>query len=413
MSIFNLAWLLAGLCVLVHCHHIPIDFQADNQYSLVGHQNLPHLKIAPGNIDFAFKLYHEVALGAAKKNIFFSPLGISTAFSMLALGAKSHTLSQLLSGLSFNQTEITEQEIRENFRALLEHLNNPSRNIELTLGNALFIDEEFKPLKKFLKDAKYFFKSDISHTNFNNSEEAEEEINSYIKKKTNGKLVDVVKGLDAEVVTVLVNYIFMKAHWKNPFNPSNTQEDYFFVDEHTTIKVPMMFRNGLYYTYHDTDLSCQVAVLPYQGTTSAFFVLPDPGKMKQVEDALGRELFLKWLNSLREQRINLHLPKFSISTKYVLKGILRRLGITDIFTNEANLSGITGKPDLQISKAFHQTYLNVHENGTEAAAATVIEAVPVSLFPIMKMSRPFLMIIFESNSQSILFMGRITNPNEN
>ncbi|KAH0620395.1 hypothetical protein JD844_020803 [Phrynosoma platyrhinos] len=412
MSNFNLALLLAGLCSFVHCHHIPAYFQVPREI-YHGPNNYPYHDISIGNANFAFKFYHDVALGAARKNIFFSPLSISTAFSMLALGAKSHTLSQLLSGLSFNLTEITEQKIHEGFHALIEHLNHPSKNIELTLGNALFIDEQLKPLNKFLQDAKHFYKSDISHTNFNNSEEAEEQINSYIDKKTNGKLVDVVKGLDADVLMVLVNCMFMKAYWENPFNPKITREYDFFVDEHTTVKVPMMYRYGRYYTYYDRDVSCQVVVLPYKGTISAYFILPDPGKMKQVEDALGLDLLIKWFTSLTEERVNLYLPKFSISTKYVLKGILRRLGITDIFTEDADLSGITGKPDLKVSKAIHQAYLNVYENGTEAAAATHNELVPNSLSSIIKINRPFIMAIMETQSMSFLFMGKITNPNEN
>ncbi|XP_067324245.1 alpha-1-antiproteinase-like [Anolis sagrei] len=413
MSNIYLAWLLAGLWTFAQTHCISNYTEGHSQPSPAEVlYNLPHHNIVPGNVDFTFKFYCQVSLGEARNNILFSPLSISTALSMLLLGAKHRTQSQLLSGLSFNQTEISGQEICEGFNNSLHLLNDPSNEIELNLGNALFIDEEMKPLKKFVHDAKHFYNSDISHTNFKNSEQAEEQINYYIEKKTNGQFVDVIRGLETDVSMVLVNYMFMKAYWKNPFSFKNTREDYFFVDEQTTVRVPMMFSNALYKTYNDTDLSCQLVEIPYKGTTSALFILPEPGKMKQVEDALEKGILLKWLHSVEEQRINLHLPRFTIHAKYVLRGLLRRMGITDIFTDEADLSGITGKPELKVSKAVHQVHLSVHENGTEAAAAaTFDETVSNSLSPIIIFNRPFVLIISESRSNSILFMGRIINPN--
>nr|XP_060612121.1 alpha-1-antiproteinase-like [Anolis sagrei ordinatus] len=372
----------------------------------------PSLKIAPGNADFAFKFYHQLASEAANKNIVFSPVSISIAFALLSMGAKANTLRQLLVGLGFNPKEISDQEIHNGFRHLLLALNRPQAELELSIGNALFTHNQFKLLQKFLKDAKHFYQAEILPTNFKKLKEAEQQINSYIEKKTHGKLKDVVKNLDPLVVLVIVNYVFLKAYWEKPFNYQLTQEDDFFVDEQTTVKVPMMNRDSFFNAYYDKDLGCQVVQLPYKGDASALFILPDTGKLKLVENALGKKVLLKWEKSLRPQKIHLTLPRFSLDGSYDVEKTLRKLGIMDVFTDHADLSGISGAPNLKVSKAIHKAYLNVNENGTEAAAVTVIEVGPTSLSELIKYDRPFIFLILHETNKSILFMGRLKNPNK-
>uniref|UniRef100_A0A8C3SHW8 Serpin domain-containing protein n=1 Tax=Chelydra serpentina TaxID=8475 RepID=A0A8C3SHW8_CHESE len=166
--------------------------------------------LAPSNADFAFRFYKQIKLEAADKNVFFSPLSISTAFAMLSLGAKSTTLSQILQGLSFNLTEIEEREIHEGFHHLIHMLNRPDSEIQVNIGNALFIDDQLKLLQKFLEDAKTLYESEAFLSNFQNSAEAEKQINDYIENKTHGKIANLVKDLDPFTVMVLVNYIFFK-----------------------------------------------------------------------------------------------------------------------------------------------------------------------------------------------------------
>ncbi|XP_053142875.1 alpha-1-antiproteinase-like [Hemicordylus capensis] len=408
MANVHLCLLLAGLCALAYAHHVP-DHHEDYEHQH-DHHSEPCQKIAAGNADFAFRFYHQVASDQpAGKNILFSPLSMSTAFAMLMLGAKSDTLNQLLSGLGFNQTEVSEQEIHEGFLHLLQKLNRPDAEIEFNIGNALFTNNELQPLEKFLNDTKHYYQTEVHPTDFKNLTEAEGKINEFIEKKTHGKLVDVVKGLDPEVVMVLVNYMFLKAYWKEPFNPLSTREGDFYVDEETTVKVDMMKKESLFKSYFDNDLSCHVVQLPYKGSASALFILPKQGKMKQVEEALGTALVAKWLNSLQSRRIDLSIPKFSMSSSYDVKEILQKMGVTDVFTNGADLSGITGKRNLKVSKAVHKAHLNVHENGTEAAAATVLEVVFFTSFtPSIQFNHPFFMVFVKEDK--IVLMGRVANP---
>uniref|UniRef100_A0A8D0LC34 Serpin domain-containing protein n=1 Tax=Sphenodon punctatus TaxID=8508 RepID=A0A8D0LC34_SPHPU len=359
-------------------------------------KNMTCHKIAPSNANFAFRFYKQIAAEADAKNVFFSPVSISTAFAMLTLGAKSTTQSQIYEGLAFNLTEIEEQEIHEGFHHLIQMFSLSDSEILLNMGNALFIDEKLKLLPKFLDDIKSFYASEGFSSNFTDSAEAEKQINDYIKKKTKGEIVDLVKNLGPDTVMVLVNYILFKAYWEHPFNYENTREEDFFVDGKTS------------------HLSCSVVELPYKGSAKALFILPDEGKMKQVEDALSTmEVFPKWKKSLRKRRISLYIPRFSISGTYDIKEIFQRMGVTEVFTDQADLSGITGSPELKVSKAIHRAHLNVHENGTEAAATTVLEISLYSVPPVIKLNRPFLFFIVEETTHSVLFMGKVVNPTEN
>uniref|UniRef100_A0A670HY67 Kallistatin-like n=1 Tax=Podarcis muralis TaxID=64176 RepID=A0A670HY67_PODMU len=402
-----LCLLLAGLCAFAHCHHT-LDHKEDHDHSPLaeGDRDLPSVKIVQGNADFAFRFYHHVASETAEKNIIFSPLSISAALAILSLGAQNTTLSQLLLGLGFNQSDTSEQEIHEGFHHLLHMLNLPNAEIKLSIGNALFTNDQVKLVKKFLDDAKHFYEADVLPTNFMNPAVAESQINGYIKNKTNGKLDDVVQGLDPEAVMIIVNYIYMTAFWKNPFNYLHTSEGDFYVDDQTTVKVPMMNKDSRFETYRDNILSCEVVKLPYKGDVSAFFILPDQGKMKQVENALSKDVLLKWMKLLA-------LPRFTISSNYVLQEMLRKMNITEVFTNRADLSGITGKPELKVSKASHKAVLDVNERGTEAAAVSFGSDkkgpnAPSSV--LLKFDRPFFFFMWAPEDWVMLFMGKIVNP---
>ncbi|NWT51281.1 A1AT protein, partial [Erythrocercus mccallii] len=367
-------------------------------------------RVVSSNTDFAFQFYRQATTQERGKNIFFSPVSISAALALLALGSRGTSQAQVLEGLAFNLTNIQKEEIHDGFRQLLLLLDHPGSQVQLSMGNTLFMDKHLKPMKTFLKDIKKLYRGQAFSSSFQNATEAKKEINDYVKNKTHGTINQILEDLDPNTLMVVVNYIYFKAYWEKPFNIKGTHKDYFHVNAKTSVEVEMMTQDGFYKAYSDRKMSCKVVQIPYKGDVAALFILPNKGKMKQLERALTKNTVSKWERSLQRWRMEVHIPKLSISGTYDLKRILMNLGITDVFSNQADLSGITGNPDVKVSKATHKALLKIHENGTEAAAASSIDFLPHSAPPIVKFDHPFLLLIVDQYTQSILFMGKIVNP---
>ncbi|XP_053142049.1 alpha-1-antitrypsin-like isoform X2 [Hemicordylus capensis] len=395
-----LCLILVGLSTVTHGHHV-----TERQNSTAPH------KLSATILKFGFQLYQHFSSASPNKNVFFSPISITSPLVLLSLGAKSDTHTQLLEGLGFNLTQIQEKEIHDGLHDTFAVLTRSDNLDKIDIGQALFLKDELNPLQTFLHDVKEHFEADVFRAKFQEPHEAEKQINDYVKNKTHGMIEELVKGLDQETVLVIVSYIVFKGDWKFPFDPESTREDDFFVDSTTTVRVPMMHRLGWFHYYFDSDLSCTVLQMDYNGTATAFFVLPEKGKMHQLEAALSAETATKWAENIRRGTASVFFPKFTISTTSHLKEALIKLGI-DIFSNQVDLSGITGKPDLKVSKVTHKAVLTINERGTEAAAATAVEAIPMSLPPTISYNSPFLVMIYEKNTKTTAFLGKIVNPKE-
>lgn len=213
--------LLAALCCLVPSSLTSPQGDMVQETDAHSHEHEHHQqqavhKIAPNLADFAFSLYRQVAHESNTSNIFFSPVSIAVAFAMLSLGTKGDTHTQILHGLDFNLTERAEPEIHKGFEQLLQTLNQPDNQLQLTMGNGLFISEAVKLTQKFLEDVKQLYHSQAFSINFEDTEEAKKQINDYVEKGTQGKIVDLVKELDKDTVLILVNYIFFKGKVAQP-----------------------------------------------------------------------------------------------------------------------------------------------------------------------------------------------------
>uniref|UniRef100_A0A8C0R0X5 Serpin family A member 4 n=1 Tax=Canis lupus dingo TaxID=286419 RepID=A0A8C0R0X5_CANLU len=180
------------------------------------------------------------------------------------------------------------------------------------------------------------------------------------------------------------------------------------------VQVPMMLQDTAHHWYlNDRYLPCSVLRMDYKGNMTAFFILPNRGKMKQVEEALTPEMLTRWNRLLQKRKLELHFPKFSISGSYQLNEILPKMGFVDLFSRQVDLSGITKEKKLQVSKSFHKAILEVDEVGTQAAAATGIFTTFLSAWHnhrVLWFNRPFFVVIFSTNTQSILFLGKVVNP---
>ncbi|KAF6132826.1 serpin family A member 5 [Phyllostomus discolor] len=328
---------------------------------------------APGNQNFTFDLYRALAADSPDQNIFFSPLSISESLALIYLAAASDTKTQISEALGLPAQGGREEEeaFHRGSHQLLQELRQPRADLQLGLGTALFILPTVHVRDAFLSAARTLYLADTFPTNFRDPKAAQKQINDYVAKQTNGKIVDLVKDLDSSEIMVMVNYIFFKAKWETSFDHKSTLKQDFHVTSETVVQVPMMRREDECYYLLDRNLYCRVVGVPYQGNATALFILPGQGKMEQVEAGLSQETLRRWLKKLTKRKLQLYLPKFSMEGSYQLEKVLPKLGIRDLFTSQADLTGFTNHSNIQVSEMVHRAAVEVDESGTKAAAATV------------------------------------------
>nr|XP_012594092.1 serpin A11 isoform X2 [Microcebus murinus] len=413
-------WLLgAGILASVQCQPLP----AHGEKSLGGLQPSSHQlsepapayhKITPTITNFALRLYKQLAADSPG-NVFFSPVSIAATLALLSLGAQANTSTQILEGLGFNLTETPEADIHRGFQSLIRTLDLPSPKLELKVGSSLFLDKQLKPQQQFLDSIKELYGAFAFSANFTDSVTTGRQINEYVRKQTYGQIVDCLQEFKQDTLMVLSNYIFFKAKWKHPFHRYQTQkQESFFVDERTSLQVPMMHQKEMHRFLYDQEVACTVLQIEYSGNALALLILPDPGKMRQVEAALQPETLRKWGQLFLPSLLDLHLPRFSIAGTYNLEEVLPRIGLTNIFNSEADLSGLTGQLNRTIFRVSHKAAVAINEKGTEAAAASGLLSQPPALngtsAPPAHFSRPFLLLLWEVTTQSLLFLGKVVNP---
>ncbi|XP_045417385.1 serpin A12 [Lemur catta] len=365
-------------------------------------------ELAKRNMGFGFKLLKKLASIDSSRNIFFSPLSISTAFSMLSLGAQDTTLAEIKQG--FNFRKMPEKDLHEGFHYLIRKLNQETQRVKMKLGNTLFIDQKLQPQREFLRDIKNLYYADTVPTNFQNMENAREQINNYVSEKTHGKINNLVKNIDSGTVMLLTNYIFFRAKWQYEFDPKSTKEEDFILERNNSVKVPMMFHGGMYEVGRDDQLSCTVLEIPYLKNITATFVLPDEGKMRHLEEALQEDIFAKWKPLMLHRVVDVTVPKLHITGTHDLKRTLSHLGITRVFEEHGDLTRISPHRSLKVGEAVHEAELKMDEKGTEGAAGSGAQTLPMETPMPVKINKPYILIIHETLTPSILFLGKIVNP---
>ncbi|XP_017402515.1 putative alpha-1-antitrypsin-related protein [Cebus imitator] len=418
---FSVSWgvlLLAGLCCLV-----PGTLAEDPQEDDVPEMHASHhdqgawedpacQKISHNITDFTFDLYKELADLSKTSNILVAPASVAMDFAMLSLGTKADTRTEILEGLNFNVTEMPEPKIHECFQQFLQAFSRPNSQLQLTAGSSLFINKSVKLADTFLEDIKRLYHSEPFSINFRDTEEAKEQMNNYVEKRIARKIVDLLKHLKKETSLALVDYLSFHGKWKDKFVAERIMVEGFHVDDKTIIRVPMINRLGRFDVHRDKELSSWVLAQHYVGNATAFFILPDPKKMQHLEDKLTYSHFEHIQRATDLRTISVHFPRLFISENYELKPVLRNLGITKIFSNEADLSGVSQEAPLKLSKAVHVAELRVDEKETEATGAPYLEEKAWSKYQTVMFNRPFLVIIKEDNTNFPLFMGKVVNPTQ-
>ncbi|XP_017546729.1 hibernation-specific plasma protein HP-55-like [Pygocentrus nattereri] len=364
------------------------------------------------NNDFAFRLYKSIVAQpeSQSRNVFFSPLSVSTALAALSLGAAGETHEQLLSGLGFNSSILTSEEVHQAFLSLLQTLNQRT-GVDLEVGTALYVQDTFKPHADFLEKMKRFYLSDGFSVDFTKTAETTEQINKYVSEKTRGKISKFIEDLDSRTIMYLLSYIYFKGKWIIPFDPKSTQQRDFHLDDETTVPVQMMYNKDYFDAHYDQQLSAQVLILHYNDSLSMMLALPEKG-LSALEETISTQHIVKWLRWAMKRKFEIYVPKLSLKTSYSLKNILTGMGMADMFTNKANFTGISSEENLFVSEADHQASLDVDETGATATAVTGVGFMPMSWVhtPVLVFDRPFMIFIVDRETKNVLFMGKIFNP---
>ena len=365
--------------------------------------------VAAGNNRFAFDLYRRLATDPAYAggNLFFSPYSISSALAITYEGARGTTADEIGAVLHLPTNDTLR---REGFAALNAALNRGSGNYTLRTANALWAEETHSFLPDYIDVAARWYGANVTNLDFiENPEGSRETINRWVEERTEDRIRDLLppNSIDPLTRLVITNAIYYNGTRVEEIDANETREEEFRVGQNEMFLAPMMHGESAY-PYAETE-TLQVLEMPYahgNGTELSMLVLlPKEDSLTAAEEALDADL----RESLAPQNVRVFFPKFTLETEYPLPGTLAAMGMPTAFTGDADLSGMDGTKDLFITGVFHKAFIDVNEEGTEAAAATGVIA-GGGVTPVFRADHPFVFLIVEKDSGAILFMGRVVNP---
>jgi len=372
--------------------------------------------VVEGNTAFALDLYGH--LKGTSGNLFFSPYSISTALAMTYAGARGDTEKQMGKVFHFDTDQ---QRLHEAFGGLQNQLNEyrKQKGIGLSVANALWTQQGHPFLPDFLKTAKEDYQANLNQIDFKTgAESARNEINHWVAQQTRDRIQNILPAgsLDALTRLVLANAIYFKGAWTDPFDKAATSIQPFHLSPTGKVEVPLMhhFDNVAYFENSDF----QAVQLPYStGQLAMVVLLPrQVDGCNRLEQQLNASLLSRCLDQMKKQKVEIFLPRFKLESGFDLVQPLASIGMPDAFGQKADLSGIDGSRELFISGIFHKAWGEVNEEGTEAAAATVVAVAgraiskPPPLPPVFRADHPFIFLIQDTRSGSLLFLGRLMNP---
>lgn len=382
--------------------------QTASKLKQVGEVN-PQLVAA--NTRFGFKLFEEIRKRSPDKNIFISPASVAIALGMTYSGAGGETRQAM--GKTLELPQLGWQEVNTANAALLASLSDADPKVKFAIANSLWANRDISFQPGFIDKIEDFYAAQISKLNFKDPAAAEQ-INNWVKQRTNSKIDKIVDRIDPDAILFLVNAIYFKGTWTSPFSKASTRERPFTLLDGSQKQHPLMSRSGEY-RYFENELF-QAVSLPYgAGRLSLYVFLPKPGSALQTfYNRLNGQTWEQWMQQFKSRPGAVELPRFKLEYESRLDGALKALGMQVAFDRRrADFSGMT-PARASIDRVAHKTFVEVNEEGTEAAAATGagITATSVPTQPPFKMTvdRPFFCVIRDNKTGTLLFMGAIVNP---
>ncbi|XP_005373088.1 PREDICTED: serpin B13 [Chinchilla lanigera] len=383
------------------------------------------------NTHFGFNLFKEL-----KKihdgNILFSPVGMSTAVGMLSLVTRGATTSQLQK--VFHLEKDTEgsrtkgeekkiektEEIHEQIQMFLTEIRKLPDDYELYIANRLFGEKTFLFLQKYLDYVEKYYHASLEPVDFvNAADQSRKKINAWVESQTNEKIKDLFpeNSLSSSTKLVLINAIYLKGKWDREFKKENTKEEEFWLDKSTSKSVQMMAQSHSFSFVYLEDLQAKIVGIPYKNNELSMFVLlpNDVDGLEKIIDKITPEKLMEWTNpgQMETRNVSLHLPRLEVQDSYDLEAVLMALGLGNAFSEQdAHCSGMDPHSKLQAQRFLHRCFLEVTEDGTEAAEATsmTFTVSSDSGYEYVHCNHPFLFFIRHNESKNILFFGRFSSP---
>jgi len=426
--LFRRFFLLLGfLCVIVlvlKIIHVHRETTAPFSEPPIPFTASPEVKSAvDGNTAFALDLYQK--LKARPGNLFFSPYSVSTALAMTYAGARGQTESEMAKALHFNPAQTN---LPAAFGALGARMNQIQRwnRITLTTANSLWCQKDYHFTEAFLNLARKYYGAEARRVDFKRSPQAaSSEINQWVERETKGKINNVVEpGQFTDPTRLLLcDAIYFKGAWQHQFKMSDTKPGAFHITTNETVTVPMMSQKARFKLARSDDDSVELLELPYSGTDLSMIILlpqveypasdaEQPG-LPDLEQKLAADNLWAWLFKLDQARSReawVTLPRFTTTQSFELAKELKSLGMPSAFNDSADFSGMDGTTNLFIAEVIHKAFVEVNEAGTEAAATTWVNAQALSQSGSFIVDHPFIFLIRENGSGTILFLGRIVDP---
>ena len=378
-------------------------------------------QLAAGNRAFALDLYHR--LETRDGNLFYSPYSVSAAVAMTYAGAEGGTAEEMADVFHFLMEE---ERLHPAFNALDQYLeslaaqeipDDMGESFQLNIANAIWGQKDFHFESDFLDTLAANYGAGLRLLDYVlEPEKSRIKINDWVSDQTKERIQDLIPqgAINSDTRLVLSNAIYFKATWLEPFEESLTEDGFFYGLDGQKITTPMMsLGSDASFPYYQGD-GLQVVELPYLGGQVSMLVLmPEQGQFSGFEESLNTEKLDQIIGNLAYQPMYLNFPKFEFETEISLANILAEMGMPSAFSDAADFSGMTGTRDLFISDVYHKAFVSVDEEGTEAAAATAVlmELTSAPANPIrLVVDHPFLFLIRDTQTNSILFMGRVVKP---
>lgn len=370
-------------------------------------------RLLAGNTKFGFNLFQQLQKQEEGKNLFISPSSVAIALNLLLQGADGTTQQEMLQTLELQGMSL--EDLNSANQALHQLLENADEGVQLAIANSLWTRQgiSFKP--EFLQTNQQYYNAEVTELDFSRPD-APGRINTWVSEQTNGKIQKIVDQINPDQILFLLNAIYFKGNWTRQFDPEQTREKPFFLDDGTqqSVSVPMMSQGGEY-RYTETE-QFQAVSLPYgkEGHLSMYIFLPRPdSSLNEFSQQLTAENWQTWMQRFGRRDGKIEIPRFKLEYEVQLNEMLKALGMETAFDpTAANFSKMTDA-SVVVDEVKHKTFVEVNEEGTEAAAVTSIgvrvTSVPPPPFQ-MTVDRPFFFAIRDDRTGTVLFMGSIVRP---